>query len=132
MGGPQSTSYRACFWVVRDPHATICSNLRNGHATTVAEAEGFLEEAPGLVLGWASGAWQLDGPLVVVRYEDIVADVDAVIARMADAVGVAPWVWAGPPIYDGNAQYGGVDPYDLEGNPPARVEAVVAGRKGYE
>jgi hypothetical protein len=71
-------------WITRDDHPTVCSNLKNGHATSVAEAEGFLVESRRLLVQNA----HLHPLTVFVHYRDVVDDVDGVIARVAERLGV--------------------------------------------
>lgn len=113
-------------WVSRKYHHTVCSMVRNGHARSVEEAQHFVELAWGQYI-----AARDDYPHVEIRYEDIVADKRKVIGQVAEALGLKRWVFR-EEVYDGNKQYDGVDPWDIElnsGDGSGIVVAQVAGRK---
>ncbi len=87
-------------WIERDHHATMCSQIANGHAVDPTEAHRNLVDAKDqLHLGLSQGL-----QLLTVHYTELVTATDRVIWNLANWFGVPIWSF-GEEIFNGDSQY---------------------------
>ena len=104
-------------WIERDAHATLCSQISNGHARDIAEAHDNIAEAKAQFHFALSQGMDL----ITVHYSELVDNTDRVIWNLANWMGVGLWEFS-EDVFDGDAQYRDVNLADVRPKDAVGVE----------